>query len=73
MESIVKFIVSTPLGFTVRTTESYWKKLLVKHPDIANFEVCPPFRNCKHTSAHCYIRFFKFYNFLDFVKITLGK
>ncbi|MCT7954858.1 hypothetical protein [Laspinema palackyanum] len=38
MESIVKFIVSTPLGFTVRTNENYWQTLLIKHPDIAHYE-----------------------------------
>lgn len=38
MESIVKFIVSTPLGFTVRTTENYWQRLLIKHPDITHYE-----------------------------------
>ncbi|AMW30601.1 hypothetical protein [Arthrospira platensis] len=38
MEPIVKFIVSTPLGFTVRTTENYWQTLLIKHPDITHFE-----------------------------------
>ncbi len=38
MESIIKFIVSTPLGFTVRTTESYWQTLLIKHPDITHYE-----------------------------------
>lgn len=30
------FEVLTPLGFTVRTTEAYWQKLIVKHPDIAD-------------------------------------
>ena len=24
----------TPLGFTVRTSENYWQKLIHKHPDI---------------------------------------
>ncbi|MCS6814622.1 MAG: hypothetical protein NZ772_13795 [Cyanobacteria bacterium] len=28
----------TPLNFTVRTSEEYWQKLIVKHPDIANLE-----------------------------------
>lgn len=30
--------VLTPLGFTVRTSDEYWQKLLVKHPDIADLE-----------------------------------
>jgi len=34
----VKFEVQTPLGFVVRTTEEYWQKLLVKHPDLADLE-----------------------------------
>jgi hypothetical protein len=34
----VKFEVLTPLDFTVRTSESYWQKLLVKHPDIEDLE-----------------------------------
>jgi hypothetical protein len=34
----VKFDVKTPLGFTVRTTDEYWQKLLVKHPDLADLE-----------------------------------
>ncbi|WP_254568033.1 hypothetical protein [Oscillatoria sp. HE19RPO] len=33
-----KFEVLTPLQFTVRTSEEYWEKLLVKHPDIADLE-----------------------------------
>jgi hypothetical protein len=37
-KSDVKFIVCTPIGFTVHTTESYWQRLLIKHPDIANYE-----------------------------------
>lgn len=35
---IVKFEVLTPLDFTVRTSEDYWEKLIVKHPDIADLE-----------------------------------
>ena len=31
----MKFEVSTPLGFTVRTTEDYWELLLFKHPEIS--------------------------------------
>ncbi|MFN9020302.1 MAG: hypothetical protein ACK54E_06480 [Pseudanabaena sp.] len=34
----MKFDIKTPLGFTVRTTEEYWQKLLVKHPDLADLE-----------------------------------
>ncbi|GAB4208441.1 MAG: hypothetical protein Fur006_67320 [Coleofasciculaceae cyanobacterium] len=32
------FEILTPLGFTVRTSEAYWQKLIVKHPDIT--ELC---------------------------------
>ena len=28
------FEILTPLGFTVRTTATYWQKIIVKHPDI---------------------------------------
>jgi len=34
----MKFDIKTPLGFTVRTTDEYWQKLLVKHPDLADLE-----------------------------------
>ncbi|AFY60752.1 hypothetical protein [Synechococcus sp. PCC 6312] len=34
-----KFEVLTPLNFTVRTSAQYWEKLIVKHPDIADFEL----------------------------------
>lgn len=34
----LKFELLTPLGFTVRTSESYWQRLIIKHPDIANLE-----------------------------------
>ncbi len=34
----MKFEVLTPLGFTVRTSESYWQRLITKHPDIAQLE-----------------------------------
>lgn len=34
----MKFEILTPLGFTVRTSESYWQRLLTKHPDIAELE-----------------------------------
>jgi hypothetical protein len=30
------FEVLTPLGFTVRTTAEYWRRLVVKHPDLAD-------------------------------------
>jgi hypothetical protein len=34
----MKFEILTPLGFTVRTSESYWQRLIIKHPDIADLE-----------------------------------
>ncbi len=34
-----KFEILTPLNFTVRTSEEYWDKLIVKHPDIADLEI----------------------------------
>jgi hypothetical protein len=34
----VKFEVLTPLGFTVRTSENYWQRLITKHPDIEDLE-----------------------------------
>jgi hypothetical protein len=34
----IRFATATPLGFSVRTTESYWQKLILKHPDIADLE-----------------------------------
>jgi hypothetical protein len=33
-----KFEILTPLNFTVRTSEEYWQKLIIKHPDIADLE-----------------------------------
>jgi hypothetical protein len=33
-----KFEILTSLNFTVRTSEEYWQKLIVKHPDIADLE-----------------------------------
>ncbi|WNC59624.1 hypothetical protein RHJ80_09085 [Thermosynechococcus sp. QS41] len=36
----MKFEISTPLGFTVRTSEEYWQRLLIKHPDIEELEDC---------------------------------
>lgn len=35
---MTKFVTATPLGFTVRTTESYWEFLLLKHPEITGRE-----------------------------------
>ena len=32
------FEILTPLNFTVRTSEEYWQKMLVKHPDLAELE-----------------------------------
>jgi hypothetical protein len=32
------FEILTPLNFTVRTSEEYWARLLLKHPDLANLE-----------------------------------
>lgn len=34
----MKFEILTPLGFTVRTSETYWQRLITKHPDIADLE-----------------------------------
>jgi hypothetical protein len=34
----MKFEILTPLGFTVRTSENYWQRLITKHPDIADLE-----------------------------------
>ena len=34
----MKFEISTPLGFTVRTSEEYWQRLLIKHPDMEDLE-----------------------------------
>jgi hypothetical protein len=34
----MKFEILTPLGFTVRTSEGYWQRLITKHPDIAELE-----------------------------------
>lgn len=31
----MKFEIVTPLGFAVRTTESYWELLIFKHPEIS--------------------------------------
>ncbi|NJN73965.1 MAG: hypothetical protein HC799_14695 [Limnothrix sp. RL_2_0] len=34
----MEFEVLTPLGFIVRTTESYWQRVLIKHPDLSELE-----------------------------------
>jgi len=34
----MKFEILTPLGFTVRTSEAYWQRLIIKHPDMADLE-----------------------------------
>lgn len=34
----MKFEILTPLGFTVRTSETYWQRLIVKHPDMEKLE-----------------------------------
>ncbi|MEM1293367.1 MAG: hypothetical protein AAGD09_03015 [Cyanobacteria bacterium P01_F01_bin.56] len=34
----IRFEITTPIGFSVRTTETYWQKLITKHPDIADLE-----------------------------------
>jgi hypothetical protein len=34
----IRFEIATPLGFSVRTTESYWQKLIIKHPDMVDLE-----------------------------------
>ncbi|PZV17229.1 MAG: hypothetical protein DCF22_04000 [Leptolyngbya sp.] len=34
----MKFEILTPLEFTVRTSESYWQRLIVKHPDLEMLE-----------------------------------
>lgn len=33
-----KFTILAPPDFYVRTSEKYWQKLLIKHPDIAELE-----------------------------------
>ena len=33
-----KFEILTPLHFRVRTSEEYWQKLIVKHPDLIDLE-----------------------------------
>lgn len=33
-----KFEILTPLNFRVRTSEEYWQKLIVKHPDLVGLE-----------------------------------
>ena len=34
-ESKSLFEVTTPLGFKVRTSQAYWEKIVLKHPDLA--------------------------------------
>ncbi|KKI97993.1 hypothetical protein [Prochlorothrix hollandica] len=34
----MKFEVMTPLGFSVRTSEDYWQRIVLKHPDIADLQ-----------------------------------
>lgn len=34
----MKFGIPTPLGFTVRTSNEYWQRLIIKHPDIEELE-----------------------------------
>jgi hypothetical protein len=34
----MRFEILTPLGFTVRTSDEYWQRLLIKHPDIEDLE-----------------------------------
>ncbi len=34
----MKFEIVTPLNFTVRTSEDYWQRLLIKHPDMEALE-----------------------------------
>lgn len=34
----MKFEIPTPLGFTVRSSDNYWQRLIAKHPDIADLE-----------------------------------
>lgn len=29
------FEILTPIGFTVRTSDDYWQKIVIKHPDMA--------------------------------------
>ena len=31
------FEILTPLGFTVRTSAAYWQKIILKHPDLAEY------------------------------------
>lgn len=34
----IRFEITPPLGFSVRTTHTYWQKLITKHPNIASLE-----------------------------------
>ena len=35
---MIRFEILTPLGFTIRTNDTYWQRLTPKHPDIADAE-----------------------------------
>jgi hypothetical protein len=35
---LIKSEILTPLGFTVRTSNNYWQRLIEKHPDIEELE-----------------------------------
>ena len=35
---MIRFEILTPLGFTVRTSNNYWQRLIKKHPDIEELE-----------------------------------
>lgn len=35
---MIRFSVFTPLDFVVRTSEEYWQKVILKHPDILGLE-----------------------------------
>jgi len=34
----MRFEILTPLNFTVRTSDNYWQRLILKHPDIEDLE-----------------------------------
>lgn len=34
-----RFEILTPLNFHVRTSDDYWEKLVVKHPDLTELEI----------------------------------
>lgn len=35
---MLRFEIKTPLAFTVRTNDTYWQRITVKHPDIIELE-----------------------------------